>query len=171
MDREGMSMGTLLLIALGIGIGWLLFRPKQDKGKREKQAAIAAKKDSRQAMAAMRKVPTRQSSTVLRDEKDHTLRNVAGGVVAGAVLGHLLSGDKETVNQETTNNYVIHQDPFDNEECDAYDDLIWDDDEGDFDEDNAAAYDSDYEEDSDYNDSDNGDEESGWNDFYDDDDD
>ncbi|SFT37432.1 hypothetical protein SAMN02910356_00315 [Selenomonas sp. GACV-9] len=162
-------MGTLLLIAVGIFIGWLLFRPKQDTGKREGRPDLSAKDDHRQTDVTMRHVSAAQSQTVLRNGKDHTLRNVAGGVVAGAVLGHMLSGDKKHVHQETTNNYNTYQDFHAYGEYDDEDDFRFAEDEGESDDaddtEYAAAYDLDYD-DSD----DSGDDDSGWNDSYDDDD-
>jgi hypothetical protein len=80
-------------------------------------------------------------------------------VAAGAILGHMLSGDKKNGNQEITNNYTNYND-----------DWLWEERETEIDE----AADGDYaaEDTSVYEDAvDDSEESSFWNDSYDNDED
>ncbi|MCR5438831.1 MAG: hypothetical protein K6F01_05280 [Selenomonas sp.] len=158
-------MGTLLLIGFGVFLGWLLFRPQKDKGKGEKQAVLTDKDERGLRDATMQNAVAGRSQAAYPKDRNHMLRSVAGGVAAGAILGHILSGDKKTVNQEITNDYTSYLDNYDYEEYKADDDLLWDDDEGEIGDAANADYDFDYEdlsdssaEDSDWNDSDDDEE-------------
>ncbi|SDG54405.1 hypothetical protein SAMN05216584_106117 [Selenomonas sp. WCT3] len=152
-------METFLLIVLGIFIGWVVFRSQKETGKHGNRLVAADKAECGQRKVRIGKEPARQSQVALRREKDHTLRNVAGGVAAGAILGHMLSGDKKNGNQEITNNYTNYND-----------DWLWEERETEIDE----AADGDYaaEDTSVYEDAvDDSEESSFWNDSYDNDED
>jgi hypothetical protein len=59
--------------------------------------------------------------TAERSQNNHTLRNVAGGMVAGAVLGHMLSGDHKAEAHETINNYNTYNELYDHDDWDGED--------------------------------------------------
>ncbi len=149
-------MEMLLLLALGIFIGWWLFRPKQDAKKGKDQTIIMDKDECSQVDEGRRTASAMQAKCASRSEKNHTLRNVAGGVAAGAILGQVLSGDKKNVNWETTNNYSCHQD--------VSNDVAYEENDGD--EPNGVEDSFDCEDVSD-----NWEDDSSWNDSCEDDDD
>ena len=140
-------MGTIALIGIGVFLGWLMFRPKNDNRRMssadlpQKQQLTKQQQTKQQVTAGQR--PQVSSSLQHRENNSgtHTLRNVAGGMVAGAVLGHMLSGDHKTEAHETVNNY---NDYYDHEHLAQDEDVDWDDDYDmlAYDEDDDDSYDS-----------------------------
>ncbi|BAL83969.1 hypothetical protein SELR_22610 [Selenomonas ruminantium subsp. lactilytica TAM6421] len=119
-------MGTIMLVGMGIFIGWLIFRPKNDNGGALRQNMpvsnirdIQAK--GRNVQAGKSLPQARRPMTAERSQNNHTLRNVAGGMVAGAVLGHMLSGDHKAEAHATTNNYNTYNEYYDHDDYDDYD--------------------------------------------------
>ncbi|MBO6203674.1 MAG: hypothetical protein J6O13_09085 [Selenomonas sp.] len=127
-------MGTITLIGIGVFLGWLMFRPKNDNRRMssadlpQKQQLTKQQQTKQQMVAGQR--PQVSSSLQHRENNsgNHTLRNVAGGMVAGAVLGHMLSGDHKTEAHETVNNYNVYNDYYDHEHLAQDEDVDWDDD-------------------------------------------
>ena len=121
-------MGTIMLVGMGIFIGWLIFRPKNDNGGALRQNMPAGNiRDDIQAKSknvqAGQSIPQAQRPmTAERSQNNHTLRNVAGGMVAGAVLGHMLSGDHKAEAHATTTNYNTYNEYYDHDDYDDYDD-------------------------------------------------
>ena len=164
-------MGTIILIGMGILLGWVLFGRKthhagSTKKKMVQQPPLPGQ-SAGQARSYMVKKTGKPVSPLGQGqggrENDHTLRNVAGGVVAGTILGHMVSGDHKSEAHETINNYNAYN--VYNESDDDYDYAA---DDYDYDD-----YDS-YDDSSDYNDDDfdNYDSDSSWeDDSYDDGDD
>lgn len=167
-------MGTIMLVGAGIFIGWLLFRPQGNpKYSQPEQARTAkgltadtqmrAEKNPAQGIQAGGRYPSERPQA--RPES-HTLRNVAGGMVAGAVLGHMLMNEHRAEAHQNTNNYNTYNDYYDydelsREDCDGDEDYVsdYDYDSDDYDSDDYDSYDShedDYDSgyDSDYDSSD-----------------
>lgn len=154
-------MGTIMLIGVGIFIGWLLFRPKADRDAGGKQSLMEKSELSPQDNARNLRPEYQVSPAAApRSGKDHTLRNVAGGMVAGAVLGHMLT-DKKEIHHETTNNYnnYSYNELYDHEDLEEravefgedYEDYAGDydyDGDDDYDGYGDSAYDDDYDYDS-----------------------
>ena len=97
-------MGTIALLGAGVFLGWVLFGRRGSSnenrqhyaGRQEKLIqqnpkanAVRAGKTANYATQPAARVQERNHNS----NSQHTLRNVAGGMVAGAVLGHMLSGD------------------------------------------------------------------------------
>lgn len=159
-------MGNIILVGAGIFIGWLLFRPKEQHPVEQKSASPSGERGQEE----MRQMAGHDS---------HSLRDVAGGMAAGAVLGHMLSGDKKVEAQETNRFYNAYNDYYDHDELvgedydededytsdydydiDDYDNddySSYDDYDGDYD----SGYDSDYDSSSDW-DSDSYDDGGDW---------
>jgi hypothetical protein len=130
----GLSMGTIALIGIGVFLGWLMFRPKNDNRRMSsadlpQKQQLTKQQQTKQQMAAGQR-PQVSSSLQHRENNsgNHTLRNVAGGMVAGAVLGHMLSGDHKAEAHETVNNYNVYNDYYDHEHLAQDEDVDWDDD-------------------------------------------
>ncbi|MCR5757231.1 MAG: hypothetical protein K6F95_04925 [Selenomonas sp.] len=146
-------MGSLFLLGAGIFIGWLVFRPKTKEKTAGKSAASSMPTAER--IEARGKTPTAGIKRhVLTGEKnDHTFRNVAAGVAAGTVLGHMLSSDHRAEAHETINNYHLYheydgQDGWDGDEQDYADYAM--DYEAEADDGYADEQDGDYELNDDY---------------------
>ena len=84
-------MGTIALIGIGVFLGWLMFRPKNDN-RRMSSADLPQKQQLTQQQQTKQQMATGQRPQVAsalqhreNNSGNHTLRNVAGGMVAGAV--------------------------------------------------------------------------------------
>ena len=137
----GLSMGTIALIGIGVFLGWLIFCPKNNN--RPAGSARVSEAKQRAAHSQRPHVSPAVQHRETGNGSNHTLRNVAGGMVAGAVLGHMLSGDHKTEAHETVNNYNTYNEYYDHEDM-AADTLDADDDyDGlDYDNDDYDSYDS-----------------------------
>ena len=151
-------MGTIMLVGAGIFIGWLLFRSKEQPFTPQKEA----KPSGGRAQAGYIRQPEQRniSEPNNANQNSHTLRNVAGGMVAGAVLGHMLSGDKKAEAHETNNFYNSYNDYYD------HDELAGEDYDEDYDEDEDYTSDYDYDTD-DYDSDDYSEYDSSYDDDYD----
>ncbi|SHK33507.1 hypothetical protein SAMN05216582_102146 [Selenomonas ruminantium] len=147
-------MEVVLLLGAGLFLGWLIFSPKQ----REKAVKTHYPADANEQVMTRdvgSKTPPYGKDRFITQQHEqrnrHTLRNVAGGMVAGAVLGHMLSGDKAVSAHEVNNTYNTYNELHDyNDDYDGYD---YDDDESEYEETLDRDYDSsDYDYDDDYSD-------------------
>ena len=173
-------MGTIALLGAGVFLGWVLFGRRDSRNGNRQQYATGQEKLIQQegkanevragkaANYAAQPVHRVQEHNRNSNGQNHTLRNVAGGMMAGAVLGHMLSGDHKAEAHETVNNYNTYneyygQDDWDNEEYaadydqddydyednssdyedyDSYEDNSYDDDRYDYDSDSYDSFDS-----------------------------
>jgi len=135
-----MVMGNIFLLGAGVFIGWLLFRSKP-KAKTVKKSIVNSSMPEEQIGGRGTTTAAGIKRHVSTGEKnDHTFRNVAAGVAAGTVLGHMLSSDHKAEAHETTNNYHIYHEYDGQEE--------WDGDEQDYGyADNDIDYDVDVDDD------------------------
>jgi len=156
-------MGTIALIGIGIFLGWVIFGANHRNDGAEKEPKVVQKSltgqhDSQisrpQATGAVRPARPLPRGQECR-ANDHTLRNIAGGMVAGTILGHMLTGNHKSEAHETINNNIYNE----------YNDHDYDDwEDRDYNYDYDVDHDDDYEHD-DYNDYDS------YDDSYDDSDD
>lgn len=129
-------MGTIALLGAGVFLGWVLFGRRDSRNENRQQYAAGqeklipqegkanAAKSVQAANYAAQPVHRVQEHNRNSNGQNHTLRNVAGGMVAGAVLGHMLSSDHkaeahETVNHYNTYNEYYGQDDWENEDYDT----------------------------------------------------
>ncbi|MBE6092499.1 MAG: DUF2076 domain-containing protein [Selenomonas ruminantium] len=160
-------MGTIALLGAGVFLGWVLFGRRDSRNGNRQQYAAGQEKlipqegkanEVRAGKAASHAAPSTsrvQEHNRNSNSQNHTLRNVAGGMVAGAVLGHMLSSDHkaeahETVNHYNTYNEYYGQDDWDNEEYAAdygQDDYDYEDNSSDY-EDYDSYEDNSYEDNS-----------------------
>ena len=172
-------MGTIALLGAGVFLGWVLFGRRESNNENRQHYAGGQEKLIQQnpnanevSSGKAANYATQPAARVQEHNRNsnsqHTLRNVAGGMMAGAVLGHMLSGDHkaeahETVNHYNTYNEYYGQDDWDNEEYaadygqddydyeddssdyedyDSYEDDSYDDDRYDYDSDSYDSFDS-----------------------------
>lgn len=163
-------MEVILMIGIGLFLGWLVFSPKGDNrtvGRPQADLSHNSRtmQEGKHTCNRSETAYPRQDLQHMqeRQSKNHTLRNVAGGMVAGAVLGHMLSNDHKSEAHETINNYNTYNDY---DESDDYDEDDYEDSE--YDDYEDADSDDDYEDDysSDYDSYDSSDYDSGsdWGD-------
>lgn len=155
-------MGTIALLGAGVFLGWLLFGNKgknsDERQKHTAQAALPDREPDRQNIQTA-KGTAQPVRPLYRGQEyrsnDHTMRNIAGGVVAGTVLGHMLSSDHKAEAHETINNYNTYNE-FNDYDEDGWADRDYTDSEPDLDDYDYDDYDSDdydsYDDGSDYND-------------------
>jgi len=120
-------MGTIALLGAGVFLGWVLFgrRGSSNENRQHyaggqekliqqnpKSNAVSSGKTANYATQPAARVQERNHNS----NSQHTLRNVAGGMVAGAVLGHMLSGDHKAEAHETINNYNTYNELYDHED-------------------------------------------------------
>ena len=128
-------METIVGIGIGMAIGWLVFHSRKNHEQQQK-----AGQDERRDAASQSKKQLVVPRDNTRRHADHTVRKVAGGAAAGAVLGYMLSRDNKTEANERIQNIKNYHE-FDGVE----DDLLHEDgDYGEYDE--HAEYDYDEEE-------------------------
>ncbi|WP_051180148.1 hypothetical protein [Selenomonas ruminantium] len=121
-------MGTIALLGAGVFLGWVLFgRRGSSNENRQHYAggqenvirqegrdnAVSAGKTANYATQPAARVQEHNHNS---NSQNHTLRNVAGGMVAGAVLGHMLSGDHKAEAHETINNYNTYNELYDHDD-------------------------------------------------------
>ena len=126
-------MGTIALLGAGVFLGWVLFgrRGRNNENRQHyaggqekliqqnpKANAVRAGKTANYATQPAARVQERNHNS---NSQNHTLRNVAGGMVAGAVLGHMLSGDHKAEAHETINNYNTYNELYDHDDWDGED--------------------------------------------------
>ena len=157
-------MGTIMLVGAGIFIGWLLFRPRNShqviqRGQFRPDDARMAEQGRNVERGHDTVQPYPANMQEHPNKSSNTLRNVAGGMVAGAVLGHMLTDDHRAEAHQTTNNYNMDNNYYDYDELnrenvDEDGDYAGDYDYAgeDYDSDDYSsyddAYDSDYDDDS-----------------------
>ena len=120
-------MGTIALLGAGVFLGWVLFgrRGSSNENRQHyaggqekliqqnpKSNAVSSGKTANYATQPAARVQERNPNS----NSQHTLRNVAGGMVAGAVLGHMLSGDHKAEAHETINNYNTYNELYDHDD-------------------------------------------------------
>lgn len=184
-------MGTIALLGAGVFLGWVLFgrrgRSSENRqhyaGGQEKvipqEGKANAAKSVQAANYAAQPVHRVQEHNRNSNSQNHTLRNMAGGMVAGAVLGHMLSGGHKAEAHETINNYNTYNELYDHDDWENEDyDMDYDGDGLDYQDDDDSSeldyvdYDS-YDDDDSYDsydyDADSYDSGSDWgSDSYDD---
>ena len=152
-------METIVGIGIGIAIGWLVFHSRKERG----QQKVSGPEETRRTA-----VPSENQPVALlersRSQDNHTLRKVAGGVAAGALLGHMLSRENRTENQSRIHNVNNYQEYYAADE----DSLNEEDDYGVYDaRDEYDDEEDEYENREDYDDND-ADDDYGWDDDTDD---
>ena len=154
-------MGTIALLGAGVFLGWLLFGNKgknsDERQKHTAQAALPNRESDRQNIQTA-KGTAQPVRPLYRGQEyrsnDHTLRNIAGGVVAGTILGHMLTGNHKSEAHETINNNIYNE----------YNDHGYDDwEDRDYNYDYDVDHDDDYEHD-DYSDYDSYDDSDDYHD-------
>ena len=121
-------MGTIALLGAGVFLGWVLFGRRgrsnenrqpyaggQEKSIRQEGKANAVRAGNAANYAAQPAARV-QEYNHNSNSQNHTLRNVAGGMVAGAVLWHMLSGDHKAEAHETINNYNTYNELYDHDD-------------------------------------------------------
>ena len=127
-------MGTIALLGAGVFLGWVLFgrRGSSNENRQHyaggqekliqqnpKANAVRAGKTANYATQPAARVQEHNHNS---NSQNHTLRNVAGGMVAGAVLGHMLSSDHKAEAHETINNYNnTYNELYDHDDWDGVD--------------------------------------------------
>ncbi len=176
-------MGTIALLGAGVFLGWLLFGNKgknsDERQKHTAQAALPDREPDRQNIQTA-KGTAQPVRPLYRGQEyrsnDHTMRNIAGGVVAGTILGHMLTGNHKSEAHETINNNIYNE--YNDHDYDDWEDRDYNydynvDDDDDYEHDDYSGY-SDYDsydDSDDYHDDgyDNYDSDSDWgSDSYDD---
>ena len=122
-------MGTIALLGAGVFLGWVLFGRRGSSNENRQHYASGQENLIRQETKANavkdRAGKTANYATQLaariqernhNSNGQHTLRNVAGGMMAGAVLGHMLSGGHKTEAHETINNYNTYNELYDHDD-------------------------------------------------------
>lgn len=121
-------MGTIALLGAGVFLGWVLFGRRDSRNENRKQYAAGQEKLVQQegkanaaksvqvANYAAQPVHRVQEHNRNSNRQNHTLRNMAGGMVAGAVLGHMLSGDHKAEAHEIINNYNTYNELYDHDD-------------------------------------------------------
>ncbi|WP_295160408.1 hypothetical protein [Selenomonas sp. AE3005] len=154
-------MGTIALLGAGVFLGWLLFGNKgknsDERQKHTAQAALPDREPDRQNIQTA-KGTAQPVRPLYRGQEyrsnDHTMRNIAGGVVAGTILGHMLTGNHKSEAHETINNNIYNE----------YNDHGYDDwEDRDYNYDYDVDHDDDYEHD-DYSDYDSYDDSDDYHD-------